>query len=501
MIRYHARACGRRALALSVVTGKCPVLWSLSRMSDSSVSRTSDSWVQVPVAGIVIVVILNVGLIGCVIAILVARHRVSWSETTANKYLREHGSALLALIFLVAIGVSKTLLTKLIFSHSPTPVAFSVLSCVATNVCLLPILAWRGDFRGLSRKQLRSFVAVCVAIAVDLACQNVALSILSIALQQCIKATLPTCTVIVESLLKRKRFHPLIYATVIAICLGPIIVASQSSWVGKSDAGSAAGTQLFGAIMMIVAMLGGAFKYVLCHHAIKEFQREMGVLTFTFWVETFVGAMLLPWAILNGEAYRLLVESDQTLGEWVLLFGTGAFGGVRIVSQFLFLAQTSATSLAMSGIAMQVLTIGIGILLFNTPLTPTLAVGVLVTTLTSAAYAYLKTSKVLEKKPGAGSGAAKKQGAKAKLSQVEVEVCAPIASPADEQEDTNGSNSPPKEVELITRSAARATSHTTKSGRGQRSYQGFEDEEEEGMEPATSRLAYSIVAISHYFKP
>ena len=84
-----------------------------------------------------------------------------------------------------------------------------------------------------------------------------------------------------------------------------------------------------------------------------------------------------------------------------------------MVAQFYFLAKTSATSLAMSGIAMQVLTIGIGILLFNTPPTPTLAVGVLVTILTSAAYAYLKTSKVLEKKPDTGSGAARKQGAKA----------------------------------------------------------------------------------------
>ena len=45
-----------------------------------------------------------------------------------------------------------------------------------------------------------------------------------------------------------------------------------------------AGSQLFGAIMMIVAMVGGAFKYVLCHKAISEFRKEMGVLGFTFWV-------------------------------------------------------------------------------------------------------------------------------------------------------------------------------------------------------------------------
>jgi len=304
----------------------------------------------------------------------------------------ENSSAAFAFAFLVAVGVSKTLLTKLIFTHSPTPVAFSVLSCLATNICLLPILIYQRDFRFLSVKQLRSFAGICVAIALDLGCQNVALAILSIALQQCIKATLPTATVVVESIVRRKAFHPAIYVTVAAICIGPILVACQASWQGKSEAGS----QLFGAIMMIVAMIGGAFKYVLCHATIKTYQQEMGVLAFTFWVECFVGLMLLPWAVLNGEAYKLLFETEQSAYEWALLWFTGAFGGVRVVAQFYFLAKTSATSLAMSGIAMQALTIVIGIVAFGTEVTTLLILGVTATVITSSVYAYLKTSKVLE---------------------------------------------------------------------------------------------------------
>ena len=92
-------------------------------------------------------------------------------------------------------------------------------------------------------------------------------------------------------------------------------------------------------------------------------------------------------------------ETEQSAGQWALLWATGAFGGVRVVAQFYFLAKTratthsalhprhalsprctracetltetlcavcgtqaktSATSLAMSGIAMQALTIIIG---------------------------------------------------------------------------------------------------------------------------------------------
>jgi len=313
------------------------------------------------------------------------------SKAYWQSLMKEHSGAVFAFSFLVAVGVAKTLLTKLIFTHSPTPVAFSVLSCVATNICLFPILVIRGEFRMIQVKALPSFAGICLAIALDLGCQNVALAILSVALQQCLKATLPTFTVIVESLVRKKKFHIAIYLTVATICIGPILVASGSSWKAKSEAGS----QMFGAIMMLVAMVGGAFKYVLCHKAIGDFRKEMGVLSFTFWIETFVGLMLLPWAIANGEAYRMMTE-EQTPAAWALVWFTGAFGGVRVVAQFMFLAKTSATSLAMSGIAMQALTIILGITLFKSQVTTLLVLGVIFTIVTSSFYTYLKTSNVLQ---------------------------------------------------------------------------------------------------------
>lgn len=303
-----------------------------------------------------------------------------------------NSSTIFAFAFLVGVGVTKTLLTKLLFAHSPTPVAFSILSCVATDICLLPILLYKGEPIGLSLKQLGSFAGICLAIAIDLACQNVALAILSVALQQCIKATLPTATVLVESIIRRKRFHWAIYVTVVAICVGPILVASGSSWKAKSEAGS----QTYGGVMMLLAVVGGAFKYVLCHKMIKEFQEQMGVLAFTFWVEIFVGSMLLPWALLNGEARKMIFETENTAAQWAGMWVVAAIGGVRVIAQFYFLAKTSATSLAMSGVVMQALTILIGIAAFGTPLTALLATGVLATIGTSSVYAWLKTSSVLD---------------------------------------------------------------------------------------------------------
>ena len=305
--------------------------------------------------------------------------------------LAENSKAAFAFCFLVAVGVSKTLLTKFIFVHSPTPVAFSLLSCVATNLCLVPVLVHQRSMRMLRRDEALKFSGICLAIAIDLACQNVALAILSVALQQTLKATLPTMTVLVESAVRKKRFHPAIYLTVVAMCIGPVLVASGSSW----DAKSAAGSQLFGSGMMLIAMLGGAFKYVLCHAAIKEFQAELGVLGFTFWVEVVVALLLAPWALLNGELARMFAE-ERSAGGWALLLFAGAFGGVRVVSQFLFLARTSATSLAASSLVMQALTILLGIFFFSTRVTALLALGVLTTILVSALYTYLKLSTILQ---------------------------------------------------------------------------------------------------------
>ncbi len=265
-----------------------------------------------------------------------------------------------ALAFLTFVAVSKTLLTKLVFTHVHTPVAFSVLSCVATNVCMSPIFFFKRDLWARpSRASLKGFALVCLAIAVDLGFTNVAISLLSVALQQCIKATSPTATVLLESILERKWQHPAIYAIVCLMVVGPVL-AQFGSTFGDADP--------VGIVMMVLAVISGAFKYVLAHKVIKEYRHSMGTLAFTFWVEVIVGVVLLPWALLNGELYKLATgEEASTVGEWVLLLLTAAYGGVRIFSQFYLLQFTSATTLSLSNMAIQAFTIILGILFFGSP--------------------------------------------------------------------------------------------------------------------------------------
>lgn len=317
-------------------------------------------------------------------------------QVTASALLAEHWAAASALSFLVFVAVSKTLLTKLVFKHVATPVAYSVLSCVATNLCLVPIfMAKMGTFKYLDRSMLSGFALVCLAIAGDLAFTNVALNLLSVAFQQCIKSASPAATMLVEKLIKRSTEQPaVLWATVLALCVGPILTGLGSDRWDSSPVGIA---------MMVAAVFAGAFKYVLAHKMVTTYKNELGTLSFLFWVECFVAALLTPWAVANGEMSAMLFDADRPLSQWLLLYFTAAYGGVRVYSQFYFLSHTSATSLSLSNLAVQALTILLGVLFFGTPVTPYLVGGVVVTLAMSAVYTWLKIVELPARKAAAAA--------------------------------------------------------------------------------------------------
>ena len=96
--------------------------------------------------------------------------------------------------------------------------------------------------------------------------------------------------------------------------------------------------------------------------------------------------LLIPWSIVNGEM-QLLISSSPN---WFLMIGTAGFGGIRIISQFYFLNETSATRLATSNIVIQVLLTFAGTVFFHDPITLCLILGSIVTIVMSSSYVYLK---------------------------------------------------------------------------------------------------------------
>ena len=61
-----------------------------------------------------------------------------------------------AFSFLTFVAVTKTLLTKLVFTHVDTPVAFSVLSCIATVLVILPVFFYKPSYFGWIRREMLS---------------------------------------------------------------------------------------------------------------------------------------------------------------------------------------------------------------------------------------------------------------------------------------------------------------------------------------------------------
>lgn len=143
---------------------------------------------------------------------------------------------------------------------------------------------------------------------------------------------------------------------------------------------------LYGVIMLSLSIVAGALKYVLAHSAMTRFKQDMGVMGFTFWMEVFATILILPWSIANDEISILMEHASS----WGLLLGTSAFGGVRILAQFIFLEKTSPTTLAASNIVIQVGLTAAGAIVFHNPITMSLIFGTLITIIMSASYTYVE---------------------------------------------------------------------------------------------------------------
>jgi drug/metabolite transporter (DMT)-like permease len=317
---------------------------------------------------------------------------VGETETEAEekaKAKKEFIGAALSICLLVSVACSKTLLTKQLFSSVSTPVAFSALSAIATCICLVPVFLifpkqWAGLM--LQKEILMGFGVVCVFVATDMGCTNTAVLLLSVALQQCILATSPFWTVIIESIVKKKSQHPLIYMTISLLVAGAIFTNLGSQ---------ASETNPLGIMMMMIAVLASSTKNVFIKKTLDETKKHYSSLAFLFWLDCFILLVLVPWSVINGEASILLFQ-PRPLGEWVQLTATAAFGGVRALSQFMVLAYASATTLPTASLTTQTLTILLSIPIFHTQLTVYMVIGVSITLSASALYTYFKISKVLE---------------------------------------------------------------------------------------------------------
>ena len=107
-------------------------------------------------------------------------------------------------------------------------------------------------------------------------------------MQQTVKATSPAATVLLEVAFARKCQHPVIFGLIFCLCLGSVLVK-----YGSSDYDATT----YGMVMMVAAVISGAFKYVMAHAMIKKYKDSLGVLAFTFWVEVRPWRLAVPYLL------------------------------------------------------------------------------------------------------------------------------------------------------------------------------------------------------------
>ena len=183
---------------------------------------------------------------------------VSWSRAAFAS------ASILVVLLYVVLAVLRTMLTKALFNINFNPVAFSAATAFCTCVALVPVFVFdRRQWAVPKREYLPQFLVVCALCAVNLAGTNTAVAHLSLTLQQCLVATIPAFTVVVESGYKRTLAHPAIYATILALCAGPIVMATGYSGVISP----------LGVVAQMLAVAASACKSVILHALLDKARR------------------------------------------------------------------------------------------------------------------------------------------------------------------------------------------------------------------------------------
>jgi len=295
-----------------------------------------------------------------------------------------------AIFSLIAIAVTKVQLTSILFSTSGFPTAYSFYSAIVTDVMLIPaFLIWPSQW-GIPTKEMflgphYALTLIIVFTTFDLAFTNIALNSISISLQQCIAATNPFWTILIETAITRKMQHPIVYGSVFGLVIGAAL----------ATVGDVKGFDAGGVIAACVAVLCSASKYAFTHAAFKQFKSQLGALSLLFWVDLLMLPIFIPWVLISGELVDLL-ESGMSAGAWWQFTGTAALGGVRALTQYLVLKLVTATSMSTANIFTMVLNIILNFIIPHEHVpepSVTLFMGIGLVVFFSALYTWFKADK------------------------------------------------------------------------------------------------------------
>uniref|UniRef100_A0A7S2TH58 Sugar phosphate transporter domain-containing protein n=1 Tax=Lotharella oceanica TaxID=641309 RepID=A0A7S2TH58_9EUKA len=310
--------------------------------------------------------------------------------------MAENSMAIFSVVFLITIAAGKTILTKAAFKQVSFayPVILSGMSCIVTDLCILPL--WGTGIASFSipkKDKLMSFGVVTIMTALGMALQNLALNLLSVALQQALRATLPVFVVIFERIVLGKKHNGWIYVALIPLTAGPMLCVSGSRGGDITT---------LGLIYMSLGVLMSALKVVYLEKIVRSVRKDMGMVSFLFWLDLFMMPILAPWAVANGEVFDVTNWGQKGSAiAWGFLIMVSIMGGLRAYSINLVVKYASALTKTAADIFTQALTIYCSLVIFHTTATPLLHAGIAVTIAGFAFYTAIKYNEKQKKKASA----------------------------------------------------------------------------------------------------
>ena len=309
----------------------------------------------------------------------------AWCGTSCVEAARSHWwQAASAILVCIGISVASTQLAALLLETSNWPVAFTCYEVVVTPLCIAAV-ALPIDRRWLalpSRTMLVQFGIVLVCATLDLVCTNIALSTISVALEQSVKAMKPFVVVIIESLLACRVNHPLIYTTVALVTVGTLLVATGDYSSDPQDF-----------IAVTVAMLATSVKYIFYPKLMTEHKEPTHPLGLLLWIDVGMAPIAAIWAGAAGEFPSFF---ESVFGSWKLfgqVTGVSMLSGLKALSQVVVLKLVSATSFAVASEFSDTINIVLSITATQAhwlTLTSTVVSGIVMVIVFSGVYAYLQ---------------------------------------------------------------------------------------------------------------
>lgn len=293
--------------------------------------------------------------------------------------------AIFSVVFLILIAAAKTILTKAAFKQIEFsyPIILSGMSCVVTDIGIAGVWGTGlASYAAPKKDKLWSFAVVTVMTALGMALQNLALNLLSVALQQALRATLPVFVVLFERMVLGKTHNKWIYVALIPLTVGPMMCVNGSKGGDITTLGLA---------YMSAGVLMSALKVVYLEKVVRSVRKDMGMVSFLFWLDLFMIPILAPWAVANGEVFEVKDWSKIGSGiAWFFLIMVSVMGGLRAYSINLVVKHASALTKTTADIFTQALTIYCSLIIFGTIATPMLHAGIAVTVAGFAFYTAIK---------------------------------------------------------------------------------------------------------------